>query len=227
MEMIIDVHAHLDFYPEKRLKELIENAKKNGVGIIITNSIDIKSLKKSLLSFKGEPSIKIAAGLYPEKNLKLVDYEKFEKIVIENREKIVALGEIGLDLHHTKRNFEIQKKVFIKQLNLSRRLKLPAIIHTRKAEKETLEILGEYKDLKIILHCFSGSLELVKKGVGMGFYFSIPTSIVRSEHFQKMIKEIPKEKILTETDSPYLSPFRGKENEPAFIKESITLSFVD
>ena len=219
--MIIDVHAHLDFYPKKRLEEVIENAKKNGVGVIINNSIDLKFLKKSFHISKNYPIINIAAGLYPEKKLKLMDYGEFEKVVMENKEKIVALGEIGLDLHHTKRNFEIQKKVFIKQLDLAGKTGLPVIIHTRKAEKETLEILKDYKDLKIILHCFSGSFNIMREGIKLGCYFSIPTSIVRSEHFQKMVKEISNEKILTETDSPYLSPFRGQENELAFIKESI------
>jgi TatD DNase family protein len=95
------------------------------------------------------------------------------------------------------------------------------IIHSRKAEREVLEILEKFKSIKVILHCFSGSFNLVKKGIGLGCYFSIPANIVRSEHFQKMAQVIPREKILTETDSPYLSPFKEKENEPAFITESM------
>jgi len=129
-----------------------------------------------------------------------------------------------LDFSKEKPNKKLQEKVFIKELELAKKLKLPAIIHTRKAEARVLEILEDYKDQKIILHCFSGNFKLIKKAKGLGFYFSIPTSIVRSEHFQKMISELlPKEKILTETDSPYLSPFKEKQNQPAYIKESIKI----
>jgi len=219
--MIVDVHAHLDFYSKKRLEEVIKNAKKKRVKHIITNSIDLKSLKKSFSSFKESQVVKIAAGLYPKKNLKLLDFEEFEKFVMKNKKKIVALGEIGLDLHYTKKNFEIQKKIFIKQLNLARKLDFPVIIHTRKAEKEALEILEDYGDLKIVLHCFSGNFKLVKKGLLLGCYFSVPANIVRSEHFQRIVQEVPMKRILTETDSPYLSPFISKENEPSFIAESI------
>ncbi len=216
--MIIDIHMHADFLSEKKLNEIQEDKK---ISFVITNSVNLESCRRNLQISKIFPKIKLAAGLYPEENLKLSDFEKLERFILDNKNHIVALGEIGLDLHETKDNFETQKVIFIKQLELARKLKIPVIIHTRKAEKEVLDIIDKFKDLKVILHCFSGNFKLVRMGVGIGCYFSVPANITRSEHFQKMVKEVPRERILTETDSPYLSPFIGRENEPAFINESI------
>jgi len=216
--MIIDVHAHLDILSKEKLKEIQENKE---IKLVITNSVDLKTSKKSLELGKEFPKVKVALGLYPDKKLKISDFEPFQNFVRKNKDSIVALGEIGLDLFHTKENFEIQKVVLIKELELAKEMNLPVIIHSRKAEKEVLEILEEFPKVKVLLHCFSGNFKLLEKGINLGCYFSIPTNIVRSEHFQKMILEIPKEKILTETDSPYLSPFKDKKNEPAFIIESI------
>lgn len=214
--MIIDVHLHADFLDEGKLKEIEENKK---IKLVITNSVNIESCKKNLDLSKKYPKIKLALGLYPEKNLKESDFNFLKDFVIKN--KPIALGEIGLDLYHYKENFEIQKEIFLKQLDLAKELYIPVIIHTRKAEKEVLDILENYPELKKILHCFSGNFKLVNKAKNLGCYFSIPTNIVKSEHFQKMVRDLPKEKILTETDSPYLSPFPNKKNEPVFIFESI------
>jgi TatD DNase family protein len=217
--MIFDTHTHLDML--KNLDKIITNARKTKVKTIITNSVNIFSLKKSLKIQKKYPEIvKLAAGLYPEETLSVTDFNELERFINKNKNSIIAIGEIGLDKTE-KLDFEIQKKFFIKQLNLARKYSLPTIIHTRKAEKEVLEILKNYLDLKIVLHCFCGKLKLIQQAKNLGCYFSIPTNIVRSEQFQRIVKDLPKEKILTETDAPYLSPFKDKPNEPAFIKESI------
>ncbi|PJC45644.1 hypothetical protein CO037_00470 [Candidatus Pacearchaeota archaeon CG_4_9_14_0_2_um_filter_30_8] len=216
--MIIDVHSHLDLLTEEKVKEIGENKK---IKLVITNSVDLKTSKKSLKLNKMFSKIKVAVGLYPGKELKLSDFNIFENFVRKNKESITAIGEIGLDLHHTKENFEIQKAVFIKELELAKQLEIPVIIHSRKAEKEVLEILESFPKVKVLLHCFSGNFKLITKGIERGYYFSIPTNVNRSEHFQKMLELIPRKKILTETDSPYLSPHKDKENEPIFIEESI------
>jgi TatD DNase family protein len=213
--MIIDTHFHADFLDEVKLKEIQDDEK---IKLVITNSVNINSCKKNTEISKKYQKIKTALGLYPEQTLTEEEFNLLLELIKKN--KPIAIGEIGLDKTE-KLDFEIQKEVFIKQLDLAKELNVPAIIHTRKAEKEVLEILENYSELKIILHCFSGNFKLVKKANEMGCYFSIPTNIVRSEHFQKMVKELPKEKILTETDSPYLSPFKEKDNEPRFITESI------
>ena len=215
--MIVDAHGHLDCIPEEKLKEIQDNPK---IKIAISNSTNIESCRKNLEISKKFSKIKFSAGLYPEEDLNYEKYEEFERFVLKNRNHILAIGEIGIDKTE-KLNFEFQKEIFTKQIQLAKKLNLPIIIHTRKAEKEALENLEKFPSLKKILHCFTGNFNLIKKGIEMGCYFSIPTNIVRSEHFQKMAKEIPNEKILTETDTPYLSPFKDKKNEPAFISESI------
>lgn len=218
--MIYDTHAHLDMI--KDLPTLIKNAKESNVKTIITQSVNIPSLKKSLeISKKYSDLVKFSAGLYPEENLSIQDFNELKEFVLENKKDVFAIGEIGMDFSRELPDKKIQEEVFRKQLELTQELNLPVSIHTRKAEKEIVEILEEYPNVKKILHCFSGNFKLVKKAVELGCYFSIPTNIVRAEHFQKMVRELPREKILTETDTPYLSPFVGKDNEPAFIKESI------
>jgi len=216
--MIYDVHAHLDFFNEEELKSILDNS--NEVKLIISNSVNLKSCEKNLELTKKYTKIKCALGLYPESTLKLSDFAKLKSLVEKNKKDVLAIGEIGLDKLE-KADFELQRKIFIQQLELAKEFNLPSIIHTRKAEKEIIEILENYKRQVIILHCFSGNFNLIKRAIELGCYFSIPTNIVRSEHFQKLAREIPRERILTETDTPYLSPYKETKNQPAYIKETI------
>lgn len=216
--MIYDVHSHMDFFNAEELKLILDNSKE--VALIISNSVNIKSCEKNLELSKSYPQIKLATGLYPEDTLKERDFIKLKEFVEKNKAQIIAIGEIGLD--KTERcDFSIQKRIFIQELEFAKKLNLPSIVHTRKAEKEVLEILENYKDQKIILHCFSGNFKLIKKAIELEFYFSIPIILIKSEHFQRLVNEVPRNKILTETDSPLLSPYKDKKNQPAYIKETI------
>jgi TatD DNase family protein len=208
----------MDFFNEEELREIMTYSKE--VKTIISNSVNLKSCQANLELSRKFPKIKLAAGLYPEEALQLNDFDKLKIFIKQNQSSIIAIGEIGLDKLE-KADFELQKQVFIKQLDLAKTLNLPAIIHTRKAEKEVLEILENYQHQKIILHCFSGNFKLVKKAQELGFYFSIPAIIIKSEHFQKLVQEVPRKQILTETDSPFLSPYKDKPNQPAYIKETL------
>jgi TatD DNase family protein len=227
--MLYDTHAHLDLI--KDLDRVIKNARASNVGIIIAQSVDIKSMKKGFDISKKYPEIvKFSAGLYPENSLKIEDYYELEEFVMKNKEDVFAIGEIGMDftpqaigarckVQSARRG--VQEEVFRRQLELAEKLNLPVSIHTRKAEKEVVEILKGFPNVKKILHCFSGNLKLAKRAEEIGCYFSIPTNIVRSEHFKKIVGVISKDRILTETDSPYLSPFKGEWNEPCNIRESV------
>lgn len=227
--MIIDSHAHLDFFKEDEIKKLIENSIKNDVYRIITNAVDLNSSIKSIEIAKKFPIVKASIGIYPPVAIKEEDKEKvieeiskLKKLALKNKEEILAIGEIGMDFYHGKREEkEFQERILIEQLNLAKELNLPSIVHTRGAEKEVLEILKEYSSQKIVIHCFCGNMKLVKKAVEIGCYFSIPCSLKRMQNFLELLKIVPKERILTETDAPYLSPFEGKTNEPAFIAETI------
>ena len=220
--MIYDCHCHLDVYSDKKIGSVIKNAKKYKVKSIIVNSVNLKSLKRIFKIAEKYNIIKISAGLYPEEDLTLKKYQEFEKFVKANKKDIVAIGEIGLDSTE-KLDLKTQEKIFKKQLDLAQELKLPVIVHSRKQEAEVIEILKNYPKLTKILHCFHGKLKLLNS-VDKNTYFSIPTNVVRSEHFQKMLLLLSKARILTETDTPCLSPHKDiRENEPAFIIESIKI----
>jgi TatD DNase family protein len=238
--MLIDSHCHLDHhYYEKDLNQVIERAKKANIAFILTNGIDYKTNIISLeLSNKYSPIVKPILGFYPQDALDREEYFKDKnkdkktlndtiKLIKENKDKILAIGEIGLDLHNGK-NIKQQSEDFKKLIKLAIELDKPIIVHTRKAEKEALELIKESKihSQQVILHCFSANKELVKQAISEDYNFSIPTNITRAENFQELVKICPLNHILTETDGPYLSPFKNEDksfnrNEPAYIKESI------
>ena len=216
--MYIDVHCHIETYRD--IKEVVERARQAGVGIIINNSIDFKSMKKSLALADWFSEVKIAFGVYPIETLKLDDNEINGVIdfIKKNRDKIIAIGEVGIDLKWSE-NFEKQKDVFIRFVELSKELNLPLIIHSRKAEEQVIDILENNKCNKVVMHCFTGGIKLVEKIVKNGWYLSIPTNVVFNGVIQDIVKKTPIQNLLCETDSPYFQPERKKRNEPCFVVE--------
>jgi TatD DNase family protein len=227
--MIYDCHAHLDLFKEKELEKVIENFKKEDGKKIITNAVDFETCLKSLEIAEKFNIVEVALGYYPEdalarENTEKVehDFEELKKLILENKNKIIAIGEIGMDFHSgSENNHKTQEKLFRQELKLAQEINKPVIVHTRAAEKEILDILADYPKVTKVLHCFCGNMKLVKKTVEIGCYFSIPCSIVRMQNFQRLLEIVPRERILTETDAPYLSPYKEKRNQPAFIKETI------
>lgn len=226
--ILVDVHAHLD-YPdfENNLDEVIKRARKSGVKAIIANGVSPESNRKVLEIAKKYDIVQAALGVYPpdalskEINTKIsVDIDKELEFLEKNIKDIIAIGEIGLDYQNVE-DKEMQKQIFIKQLEFAKKHDLPVIVHSRKAEQDVIEILEKSNYKKIILHCFCGKNSLVKKASELGFYFSIPTNVVRAENMQNIVKTVNINKLLTETDSPFLSPFKGERNEPAFVLESV------
>jgi TatD DNase family protein len=225
--MIIDCHAHLDLFSNKELNEIFSKSEK--IKYVIVNSVDLKTSQKILKLSKKYPKIKVALGLYPqdalsrENKTKVKDnFEDFEKIVLENKKEVIAIGEIGMDFYHgSEKNKKEQEKLFREQVELAEKLNIPVVVHTRGAEKEIIEILKDYPNVKKVLHCFCGNMKLVKEAEKIGCYFTIPCSLKRMQNFLKVLEIISKDRILTETDAPYLSPFKDKKNEPAFIRETI------
>ncbi len=232
--MIVDVHAHLD-HPdiEKRIDEVILNAKNAGVKLIVTNGINHATNVKSLLLSKKYDIIKCALGFYPQDALKkevgsgeyplaLAEEHIDDEInfIEKHKNDIIAIGEVGLD-YQNGHDKETQKDAFLKIINLAKTLDKPLIIHSRKAEEDVITMLEENHAKKVVLHCFCGKKSLVARASKNGWSFSVPTNIVRAENFQLLVKEVPLSQLLTETDAPYLSPFKEKKNEPAFIVETI------
>jgi len=224
--LLVDVHAHLDLKEfDSDLDEVINRAKTAGIKVIINNGLNPESNRKTLELSKKYEILKPALGLYPDDAIKLTQEQIRDEInfIKRNKDKIIAIGEVGLDYKYCKekKNQKFQKEIFLKIINLSKKINKPLIIHSRKAESDVIDMLENSDAKKAILHCFSGKLKLIKKAAELGYYFSVPTNVVRSSQFQKLVEIVDINQILTETDSPYLSPYKGRRNEPAFIIETI------
>ena len=221
--MLVDVHAHLQHNLFKNdIDEVIKRAKEANVVSIVNSGTSLEENKLCLQLSKKYDILKPSFGMYPLDAIKLNedDLQKEFDYIIKNKENIIAIGEIGLD-YSTNEMINKQKEIFYKILELSERLKKPIIVHSRKAEKEVLEILETTKIKKAIMHCFTANMNLVNKASDLGFYFSIPPIITRLKHFQTLVEKISLKQILTESDSPFLSPIKEKRNEPFYVGETI------
>ncbi|MFH1409017.1 MAG: TatD family hydrolase, partial [Nanoarchaeota archaeon] len=175
---------------------------------IITNGTSSKDNRK-VMSI-ADKLIKPALGIYPEEAIALTEEDFEEELSWIKKQKPAAIGEIGLDSTYPK--IEKQKQRFIAQLELAKSLKIPAIIHSRKAESRILEVLKDLDTKKAVLHCFCGKLKLLDEATR--YKFSIPANIGYSTHFQEMVKRLSNNQLLTETDAPYLGPVKTQRNEP-------------
>ena len=219
--MLIDVHCHIDKLIEEgvSVENCIKNALKNDVKLMVVNGTNPNQNAIILELAKKHREIKVALGIYPLDALKLSqdEIDKEIELIIKNKDFIVAIGEVGLDLKEEElhKTLDKQKANLTKFVNLAISLKKPVIIHSRKAELHTIELLEQLNAKKVIMHCFSGGMELVKRIAGNGWFLSIPSSVKYNEHFQKIVEIVSLENLFCETDSPYLHPNKEKDNEPA------------
>lgn len=224
---MLDSHCHLndDGLFEKRA-EVIKNAKEAGVSLMVCIGWDLESSKKAIQIAHEFEGVYAAVGFHPE-NLEGISDEALEEIKkLAKDEKVIAIGEIGLDYHWFKEKAEHdnQKVWFIRQIELANELNLPLSIHARDASEDTYEILKEHPaKAGCVLHCYSGSTEMLERFAKLGCYFGFdgPITYKNAIEPKENVKKCPIDRILTETDAPYLSPipYRGKQNEPAHIKE--------
>ena len=220
---LIDTHAHLDF-PElyNRLDEVLKNALENGVKRIVTISTNLNKIEKIIEISKNYEEVYHTVGVHPNEVLKDKNNSNYEMILnLSKNEKCVGIGECGLDYYYGNDSKAEQKASFITQINVSRATNLPLIIHARDADKDMINILeNEYKNgpFKAILHCFSSGKDLALCGINLGFYISFSGIVTfkSAKLIQEIATLIPDDKILVETDAPYLSPtpLRGSVNEP-------------
>lgn len=242
----IDIHAHLETPRFKEdLDNVIQRCQEKDCAVI-NAGVNPGTNKKCLeLKNKYPETIKISFGLYPidalareiessESKDFLKHTEPFNvdeeiKWIEKNKDECVAIGEIGLDYNwdEIKKSEELkdkQKRVFQKIISLSKKIQKPIIIHSRKAEQDAIEILEKEipnNEVPVIMHCFNGKKSLIKRCVENGWYFSVPPIITRLEHFKMLVQGTPIEQLLTETDSPYLSPNPGERNEPINVQTTI------
>ena len=220
---IIDSHCHLDFPKFNRdREETILRAREAGVVGMINSGISLKGNRISLELAENNEDIYATLGLNPDIGREGEDKEINDILVqIEaNAGKAVGIGEAGLDFQDCKTNEERERQTaaFKKVIELAKDLNKPLIVHARMAEVEVLKLI---KDLDtVIYHCYSGPLETMKEIVDMGYYISLATLVCFSEHHQTLAEAVPLENLLLETDSPFLSPRKGR-NEPAFIVDSV------
>jgi len=223
--VLIDSHAHLEMQEFKRdLEAVIQRAKESGVGYTFTVGTEKKDWERALEIANSHPSIYAILGVHPH-NAKEIDDQTYPMLKEFCRNgKVKAYGEIGLDFFRNLSPRDIQLKRFREQIGLAKELGLPIVVHDREAHQETLEILKSEKaeECRGIIHCFSGDYDMAKVCIDMGFYISIPGSITfkNAESFREIVKKIPLEFLLVETDAPFLTPvpFRGKRNEPSYVR---------
>lgn len=222
--MLFDSHAHLDderFGGEQ--SEVIARAAAAGVTGILNAGADMESSARAIKLARQYSNVYAAVGMHPH-DARLMVNDDYEQLAAWTADpKVVAIGEIGLDYYYDHSPREIQKKVFVRQLDVARQTGKPIIIHDRDAHADILAIVkNEGKGLAGVFHCFSGSVEMMREVLKLGFYVSIagPVTFPKSVKLKEVAAAVPLDRLLVETDCPYLTPHphRGKRNEPAFVR---------
>lgn len=220
--MIFDTHAHLDDSRfDKDRKELIEGLKAHGISLIVNPGADMPSSKRAVELAKQYDFIYAAVGVHPHdvKDMEENTIDELRKLASE--EKVVAIGEIGLDFYYDNSPRDLQLEYFIKQIELANELSLPIIIHSRDASELTYEKIKKYKAdaTPCVLHCFSQSYEMAERYVDLGCYISFagPITFKNAHNLKEAATKLPLDRLFIETDCPYLTPepFRGKRNDPS------------
>ncbi len=220
---LIDTHSHVDMLEGISIEDAIKNAKENGVKKIIVPCAYPKDVDKIFELVNKYDELYGLLGVHPSE-AKDWDNELIDRIKnYSDNPKIVGIGEIGLDYYWDKSFVDLQKEVFIKQIKLANELNLPICVHDREAHKDTFDILKEYnKGSKVVMHCFSGSVEFARECIKEGWYLALGGVVTfkNAVKMKEVAADIPLEKLLLETDAPYLTPvpYRGKENQPAYVR---------
>lgn len=222
---MIDTHAHLDFpaFNEDR-QEVINRAQETGIKNIINVGTNLASSHRSLVLSQDYEQIYATVGIHPH-DADQLDGRALDVLKdLARADKVVAIGEIGLDFHYDNSPREVQTRAFKQQLHLAGEIALPVVIHSRDADDEIIEILkeGNVEEIGGILHCFGGDLQLAQEAENLGLYLGLGGIVTfnNADRLRQVVKQIPLQWLLLETDCPYLtpSPHRGKRNEPAYVK---------
>ncbi|MBO3796358.1 TatD family hydrolase [Bacillus subtilis] len=223
--MLFDTHAHLNAEQyDTDLDEVIERAKAEKVERIVVVGFDRPTITRAMEMIEKYDFIYAAIGWHPVDAIDMTEEDLAWIKELSAHEKVVAIGEMGLDYHWDKSPKDIQKEVFRKQIALAKEVNLPIIIHNRDATEDVVTILKEEGAEAVggIMHCFTGSAEVARECMKMNFYLSFggPVTFKNAKKPKEVVKEIPNDRLLIETDCPFLTPhpFRGKRNEPSYVK---------
>ncbi len=221
MSYLIDTHAHLDMYEDWDV--IIKNAKENGIKKIIIPAVETEYFQKILDIANSYEDVYCMMGIFPTEAKNWHDGILEDIKELAKNKKVVSIGEIGLDYYWDKSFVDEQKDIFIKQVKLANELGLPIEIHDREAHKDVFDILVEYnKTSDVVFHCFSGSVEFARECLKQGWYIALGGVVTfkNAVKTKEVAKDVPLDRLMLETDSPYLTPvpFRGKENQPAYVR---------
>jgi TatD DNase family protein len=222
--MLIDTHAHLDF-PEFAgdLNGVLMRAADNGVTRIVTIGIDVASSSRAVELAQSLPQVFATVGIHPHGATVLSDQTLDDLRRLARQRRVVAIGEIGLDYYRDRQPRDIQRQCLRQQLDLAVELGLPVVIHVRSAYPDFMSMIEDYAAALpgVVLHCFSGDWEVAERALEWGFYLSIPGTVTfaKAEIQQQVVQRMPLERLVLETDAPFLAPvpYRGKSNEPSYL----------
>lgn len=224
--IIVDTHAHIEGpeYDEDRTA-VVERALAADVGIIVNMGTDMATSERSVALTDEYDAVWTGVGIHPEEVIKMTVAEDDRLAAWAEKEKVIAIGEIGLDYYWEKDNEKrlLQQKMLIRQLDLARQLHLPVCIHDREAHGDIMRILKtEGRNNYGVIHCYSGSWEMAEELLKLGWYLGVdgPLTWKNAAKLPEIVQKIPSDRLLVETDSPYLTPvpYRGKRNEPAYVR---------
>ncbi|MBR8661881.1 TatD family hydrolase [Bacillus paralicheniformis] len=223
--MLFDTHAHLNAEQfNEDLEEVIARAKEEKVEHIVVVGFDRLTIKRAMELIEAYDFIYAAIGWHPVDAIDMTDEDLAWIKDLSAHEKVVAIGEMGLDYHWDKSPKDVQKEVFRKQIALAKEVGLPIVIHNRDATEDVVSILREEgaEEVGGIMHCYTGSAEIAQECINMNFYLSFggPVTFKNAKKPKEVVKQIPNDRLLIETDCPYLTPhpYRGKRNEPSYVK---------
>lgn len=220
---LIDTHSHINMIENLSIEEILKNAAENNVKKIIVPAAEANDIEVVFELSQKYENVYCYLGIHPSEAKDWNDKIEEKIRTLAKSQKVVGIGEIGLDYYWDKSFIDLQKEVFIKQIEIANELNLPVNVHDREAHKDTFDILKEHnKNSKVIMHCFSGSPEFANECIKEGWFIALGGVITfkNAKKMKEVVSLIPLEKLLLETDAPYLTPVphRGEENQPAYIK---------
>ena len=227
--LVVDSHCHLDFEGlTERLPEVLANAETAGVGLMVSSSTRVRKFERLLRIAEENVNVFCTLGTHPHHAHEELDVSVAELVELARHPKVVGIGEAGLDYHYDLSPRAAQEQGFRSHIAAARETGLPLVIHAREADSDLANILEEEMKkgaFKPLLHCFTSSLELARRGLAIGAYVSFSGILTykSAENLRAVAAEMPMDRLLVETDSPYLAPvpYRGKSNEPAFVVKTL------
>lgn len=227
--LVVDSHCHLDYEGlTERLPEVLANAEAAGVGLMVSIGTRVRRFERLLRIAEENPNVFCTIGTHPHNAHEELDVTVADLVEIARHPKVVGIGEAGLDYHYDLSPRAAQEQGFRTHIAAARESGLPLVIHAREADEDTASILEEEMKMgafKPLLHCFTASMELARRGLAVGAYVSFSGILTykSAENLREVAAEVPLDRLLVETDSPYLAPvpFRGKSNEPAYVVKTL------